>query len=123
MARVRKLTVRPRILERGARSIEGIWVQPAKPDYSGSDPMSAAVGDMKGFLGHDVLLTALVIIPASIAWVFYDSLLGGVALGAGIYLAFEHGLPVFKMELIDFKLLVRAYKQIRETIFSRVRRA
>lgn len=121
MAHARKLTVRPRILKKELRSIEGIWMRHGNGKLALSSTITM---EKETSTTHDIVLAAISVVPAAILWVFVGlPFLAAAAIGIGLLLGVEYGYPALKSGRIDIELALRQASQLRESIRARSVRA
>ena len=124
MSRVRKLTVRPRILTKELRSIEGIWIRDSKIERVRA---SAYMMEYETSISHDIVLAAITVVPFSILWVVYNNFLGGLAIALLAFVVYEYGVPMLRGKKYDLQpikesllVLLQSLKQLSDLIRSRV---
>lgn len=74
-------------------------------------------------IDRDVVLTAIVVIPASFAWIVTERTWIALFLAACIYVGMEYGYPAVRDRNFDIQPFIRFYNQMREMISRKVRRA
>lgn len=114
---VRKLTVRSRILQKEARSIEGVW-RPARKKA----PLEPSLFVyMENSFARDFFLATISVIPAAILWVTMENLIVAFALGATIFLSAEYVYPAYRAGRIGMPS-ARVFSEIRDAIRLRIAR-
>ena len=101
-------------------SFEGIWVRPRNTTVSRTS--TTVMETFKTHLDHDVIATALVVVPASLGWVFFNHLGSGVLVGLSSYLAYDYGYSLLRYREIDIRALPQLFVQTCDTIRSRAKK-
>ena len=84
--------------------------------------VSVPMETLKSHLDRDVLLTAVVVMPACLAWIVTEKVWLALILAVAMYLAFDHGLPAVRRGSINFDSIIRLYENVREMVRSRIER-
>jgi len=99
------------------KSIDGIWVRPRKNVI---DQTSTTMMDtFKSYFDNDVVLTAIVVVPASFAWIVTEKVWLGLAVAAVMYLAYEYGIPALRTGSLNVQPFIRLYTTVGDLIRSR----
>ena len=100
-------------------SFEGIWVRPRGRNTVMARTSSAVMDTFKTHLDHDVIATALVVVPASLGWIFFSHLGYGIVVGLSMYIAYDYGNVIALYRKIDTRPLVQMYERARNSIRAR----
>ena len=101
-------------------SFEGIWVRPRGGNTVMAPTSTIVMDTFKTHLDHDVIATALVVVPASLGWIFFNHLGYGIVVGLSAYIAYDYGNVIATYRTIDIRPLVQIYERTRNAIRSRV---
>ena len=88
-------------------------------------PHSASLFTMdtlRKYVDRDVILTAIVVIPASTIWITTNQTWLALLVGGVLYLCADYGYPMLRGQKIDVQPLVRLYNHVRGIVQSRIAR-